>query len=521
MLGRKVRNGRSESGATFFGGVLAAAASEFDNDMIRRDGGRSRAEHWQSQWHAPMYIVSSVPPRRSEVMLGRLLVSTIAVSLLLQLPSTASEKTRSVSEQLSRLRDTDRGVRLAAVNALEAMAPGAKDAALALVEALNDADGDVSGEAGRALVRIGPESIPALVVGLRHESLQVRLRAAYALGELRENAKAALPVLVALLKDKDYVGNWRLESTIVSIGPDAIPLLTQALGASDCAVRVRVAGVLSRFHQKGTAAIPILIAALRHEQADIRRAALFYLKEMGPLAREAVPAIIELLRDDDVTIRLEASYALLQIGWGDAAIVPGLAEALNDEDERVRRQAALCLANFTVRSAEKAEGAVSTLLNRLDDDDATVRVHVAVALLRIRPDSKKAISALTEATTNNQPAVRLSAVQAVRVLGPVAASAAPALARALKDECKEVRRSAVGALARVAPKASETTPALTAALADDDYIVRLGAVEGLRKLGQAHAAIPELRRLLYDPEPSVRDGAMRALGSISEEARPR
>jgi hypothetical protein len=50
----------------FFGGVPTAAASEFDKDMIH-GGGPSPAEHWQSQWHAPMYIVSSVPPGR---MLG-------------------------------------------------------------------------------------------------------------------------------------------------------------------------------------------------------------------------------------------------------------------------------------------------------------------------------------------------------------------------------------------------------------------------------------------------------------------
>jgi hypothetical protein len=78
-----------------------------------------------------------------------------------------------------------------------------KDVVPALLDALADADGSVRQLAAATLIKIGPDTVPALVVALTTKDAARRANVAYVLGQLGEPAQEALPALAKALKDDD------------------------------------------------------------------------------------------------------------------------------------------------------------------------------------------------------------------------------------------------------------------------------------------------------------------------------
>lgn len=79
-----------------------------------------------------------------------------------------------------------------------------KDLVPALLGALADADGGVRQLAAASLVKIGADAVPPLTEALKTaKDKETRANAAYVLGHLAEQAQEALPVLAKALKDED------------------------------------------------------------------------------------------------------------------------------------------------------------------------------------------------------------------------------------------------------------------------------------------------------------------------------
>jgi HEAT repeat protein len=120
---------------------------------------------------------------------------------------------------------------------------------------------------------------------------------------------------------------------------------------------------------------------------------------------------------------------------------------------------------------------------------------------------------------------RRLAAHALAEIGQTArVAAAPALTEALRDSVSFVRVWAAAALARVEPENPDAIPALVAGVRDGIYFVRSLAAWHLGRLGPRHpgieAAVPELRGLLNDDDPSVRAEALVALGNLMGKGSP-
>ena len=442
--------------------------------------------------------------KRSRIAISLLLTALASVlALMVWLPaqSAAAPIDPVIQHHINDLEDEDHNVRRAAAEALWKLGPEAEPAIPELIEALSsEEDGDVSGRARRALVAIGEPSVEPLVGALRSDDQGARTQAAYALAQMRDKAKAARPALIELLKDKGYTGNWRLEQAITGQGKDVIPDLVKAMDDPDFVVRVRVAGVLSRFGQDGKAAVPVLIEALDHEDATIRRSAVFYLTEMGQAADPALPRLILRLKDDDLETRRDAVRAVTFRGWRDDSAALALVEAL--QDKQIRKKAAQALADM------KNPVAAPALKACLDDDDVGFRVDAAWALVYCKPDAEAVLPVLIDALGNGDISIQSRAAGALRKLGPDAAPAVPALTKALGHQRQDVRFAAVSALREIGPDAEGVIDALVIALDDEYDNVRLGAAISLRYFGpKAKSALPALEGLLDDPDQSVRQEA--------------
>ena len=119
---------------------------------------------------------------------------------------------------------------------------------------------------------------------------------------------------------------------------------------------------------------------------------------------------------------------------------------------------------------------------------------------------------------------RRLAAHALAEIGAAAREAVPGLIEALRDPESFVRVWAAAALARVEPEHAEAIPALAAGTRDQTYFVRSLAAWHLGRLGPGHpgieSAVPELRELLTDSDPSVRAEAQVALENLAGKGAP-
>jgi len=118
------------------------------------------------------------------------------------------------------------------------------------------------------VVGLGAPAVPPLIQALGDSDSEVRLAAAWALGDLGD--PQAVPALIQALRDHWDVRRSAAEA-LVKIGTPAVPPLIQALGDSDWDVRRAAAEALGKLGDPQ--AIPALIEALGDYRDDVRRAA--------------------------------------------------------------------------------------------------------------------------------------------------------------------------------------------------------------------------------------------------------
>src|SRR5262249_48088308 len=164
----------------------------------------------------------------------------------------------------------------------------------------------------------------------------------------------------------------------------AVPGRDEMHKDSDRGVRGPAAAALRSNGRHAQAAVPALIAALKDEAVEVRRAATAALWSIHPEKEydpTLVPAIVGALRDPDAKVRQLAAIGLSVLVPRAEAAVPALAIALKDPDARVRLGAASALAQI----GPGAKAAVPALLEALKDKNAAVRGSAAQALQKIDP----------------------------------------------------------------------------------------------------------------------------------------
>lgn len=243
----------------------------------------------------------------------------------------------------------------------------------------------VSRKARSELHKMGKPALPYLVKALTSEK-NVPLRRAVAGFFLSESdlAKAAIPVLITALSDKDEGVREEAALAFVNLGDlakAALPALQKAFRQDKAwAVRSCAASAAKSVGGANNATAKLLADALKTEK-DVRVRYTIAESLMTPgsdasVADIAIPALIALVRNEKhVGVR---QTAMNSIGWyfdkGRAA-TSTLAEVLkNEKDKEVRY--------FAIDALEKVGGddAVKALIAGLRDKDSGVRESVASAL---------------------------------------------------------------------------------------------------------------------------------------------
>ncbi len=247
-------------------------------------------------------------------------------------PAVHEQTLARVQALCGQLKEDDVKLRWKAAMALLQFGPAGRDAAPALLEALDDEAPSVAEAAAEAYKKITgkqppppkpkapsapkvPPAVVKLIEQLKSEDTFLRWRAVLALGELREQAAPATPQLLELLDDKDDNVRWTAATCLGKIGPparDAVPALAAALSdKEDTVIHRHAAAALASIGPAASGAVPGLIGALRDKNSDVREEVIEALVRIGSAA---APALIEALQDEDERVRYEAADALAKIG---------------------------------------------------------------------------------------------------------------------------------------------------------------------------------------------------------------
>jgi HEAT repeat protein len=262
------------------------------------------------------------------------------------------------------LKNSDKRVRIAAVNALSAIGTGADDALEDLKNLLKtERDRDVLSSVILAIRSINAKPTISELTNIfkdEQQDLQVRSLAAEALKTAAdaEQAKEFIPLLLKLLKDQSVdKTNLRISAA------DALSKMNKLHSYPD--------------------AVPTLTGALKDPAWRVRRYAAEALGTMGFYSKSAVPQIIEAYKKDrNYTMRQHAVIALGNIGKasrpGEAlSILPVLNEALEYPSWNVRSSAAYALRDIAAKfeqAAKSNELKTKELKNAIPEFEKALRI---------------------------------------------------------------------------------------------------------------------------------------------------
>lgn len=152
---------------------------------------------------------------------------------------------------------------------------------------LQDRSPAVREKAVRALGHFGPAGVPALTEALRDVSVQVRVAAAWTLGEMAPTATGAVPALAQSLGDLNVQVRQTAAWALGMFGPaakDAVPELARALQDSGAAVRGNAAQALGAIGPEAKDASLALAKAAYGGHSYVGGNAANALRAIGPAA---------------------------------------------------------------------------------------------------------------------------------------------------------------------------------------------------------------------------------------------
>ena len=155
-----------------------------------------------------------------------------------------------------------------------------------LVNQLGDTEAVRRTEAAEALVKMGPKAIDALIHGLSDENPQLREMSAWTLSEIKAPAARVVPALISVLTDPDenirVVGSVALQN----LGESAVPYLIDALTADSADIRLNAAYALGEIGTPLDTILPALINTLTDPVWNVRRLVVRALATIGTPAVE-------------------------------------------------------------------------------------------------------------------------------------------------------------------------------------------------------------------------------------------
>jgi HEAT repeat protein len=444
------------------------------------------------------------------------------------------------------LRHEDERARLAAVSLLVGRRALLLRMAAEFESLLTVDQAGVARDAAFLLGKVGPDAIPRLLNGLRHERSpvdpiagalaqigrpavepltraieapepRVRRGAALALGQIRPLAPDTARKLAVGLADSDPEVRTAFLIALGYLGPraaEAVPAVRAVLHDGSPEIRGRAIEVLFQSAPRDDRLLDDLTTLLEDPDARVQRQAIDAIRALGPPGRKALAAVVSRLGSGDPDVRFAAVQMVDSHGTAAAEAIPAIITLLKDPTPKVRTIAAMTLGKF----GGAARPAFTDLTTLLRDEDVAVREAAASTIGSLELDAETVRPFLATALRDEKAEVRRAASRAIPRLGPRGAILVPdiILMAAHKENLRSVDRL-LRPFERSGPDA-RSVPELVKLLGHDQVAVRLLTIKFLGLAGRnAREALPALERIREDPNPEVRQQAMAVLERIEKD----
>ncbi len=403
----------------------------------------------------------------------------------------------------------------AALNALAAIGPAAKDAA-AYVAELAEADLSLGPFARHALAAIGegaplppppdPATLPDLRAALADPDGTTAGRAAFALGRLAADDPETTDALGAAMEHGSPYARRHAALALRRIGPKGLPAVAHAAKKGSPRTRRLAAAAFVPFASVApedftAAGIELLGADDPYVKAEAIRA----LGVVGPRARDAIPAMIACLPADDRHLAQAAIFALGQMGPAASGAVPHLVDLMETTGDPTETWMAIVALGEIGPAAEPAVPSIVALGRRGRPGPELYSPSVE-ALGKIGPAGH---AALVKLIREERGVNRQLPIHALARLGLNPPGFKEALEEVVKDADVQTREIALMAIRGLGPESKPGVGSLVAVLKSGtlDTRSRDGVVQGLADA----ASVAELLDLARDKDARVSAGAWLAL----------
>ena len=341
--------------------------------------------------------------------------------------------------------------------------------------------------------------IPALTQALLNDEYRlVRMRAVWALGDMKPPAISAIPALMEALQREDTgrvtpsasvdLGlHEEVVEALGDMGTEAIPALIQVLHSdlktwSDAGVEICQIDPSMQ-----DTVVEVIVGKLSHEDWYIRSRVIDALQEIDKLSLQEIDnsflisVFTKAFNDPHARVRRGALDALQEIN--DVSLVPVFIKALSDPDLKIREKAIDALEEIEPAAAKAA---VPALTNTLKDTNSHIRERAAIVLGQMGREAESAVPVLGNLLADSELAVVKSAADALRKIGD--ASATPALIQAWENGPRSARPAVAQALGGIADPAA--VPSLLKTLRESEHPdLRIAAALALYQIDPSKQAI--------------------------------
>jgi putative membrane-bound dehydrogenase-like protein len=389
---------------------------------------------------------------------------------------------------------------------------GGQPARDAIISVLKNASNDptVRMQAARELgTRKAKEAVPVLLAVLNEKDEAMRFRAATALGRIAD--PAAVQPLIAKLDDKDLFTHFAIFTALNRIAranPAAWEPIISALLNPNPQIR---AGAALAMHETYDAALVKLLAGFvtsAGQPADARAAGIAALAPLQKQRQPWSPTSTDLKWWGTQPARNPATPK--EVEWAGTPIVTdAIRAALNDSSDVVRHAAVQGLQFAPDPNATDA----LVKLFEADHDVATRKAILAALAASKSPATSKFVDRIL-ADPETDAALIPSALDAATNVGGIAMTGAVANFVS-RDNKPELVIAGLGALIRI--PAVQTLPLLMKRMTDPNpqiIAAAAGAVGAINDDKAAAAVAP----LLKDPRPEVKRGAADAMAGIKRKS---
>ena len=158
----------------------------------------------------------------------------------------------------------------------------------ALVAQLGSRDAVRRAEASETLIAMGPEAVDALIQGVSDKNPQIREMSAWTLSEIGVPTDRVVPAVISILADPDENLRVMGSVALQNLGEPAVPYLIDALKAESAEIRLNAAYALGEIGTPLDTILPALIRTLTDPEWNVRRLVVRALVTIGTPALDSL-----------------------------------------------------------------------------------------------------------------------------------------------------------------------------------------------------------------------------------------